>query len=203
MKIFSGLLCQRVTGHRCPFASVRFRSLVVPRENTVFMMTSWNGDIFRTTLSTGHRSPVSLCPGSVPVNCGTSRKHSIHDDVMIWRYFQDYFVDGSPVTGVPLPRLGSGHWWYLAKTQYSWWRHEMEIFSALKALCEGNLSVTGGFPSRMPVTRSFYVFFDLRLDKPVRTQWRRWWFETPLRLLWRHDNVQRFVVSLVISQNKL
>ena len=27
----------------------------------------------------------------------------------------------------------------------SWWRHRMEIFSALLALCEGNPPVTGGF----------------------------------------------------------
>ena len=34
-------------------------------------------------------------------------------------------------------------------------------------LCEGNPLVTGGFPSQRPVTRSFVVFFDLRLNKPV------------------------------------
>ena len=33
------------------------------------------------------------------------------------------------------------------------------------ALCEGNPPVTGGFPSQRPMTRSFDVFFDLRLNK--------------------------------------
>ena len=28
----------------------------------------------------------------------------------------------------------------------TWWRHQMETFSALLALCEGNPPVTGGFP---------------------------------------------------------
>ena len=37
----------------------------------------------------------------------------------------------------------------------------MEAFSALLALCAGNLSVTGEFPAQRPVTRSFDVFFDL------------------------------------------
>ena len=37
--------------------------------------------------------------------------------------------------------------------------------SALLALCEGNPPVPGGFPSQRPATRSFYVFFDLRLNK--------------------------------------
>ena len=47
----------------------------------------------------------------------------------------------------------------------AWWRHEMESCSALPALCEGNSLVTGEFPSQRPVTRSFDVFFDLRLSK--------------------------------------
>ena len=31
---------------------------------------------------------------------------------------------------------------------YAWWRHHMETLSALMAICEGNPSVTGGFPSQ-------------------------------------------------------
>ena len=45
------------------------------------------------------------------------------------------------------------------------WRHQMEIFSTLLAICEGNSPVTGEFSSQRPVTRSFDVFFDLRLNK--------------------------------------
>ena len=41
----------------------------------------------------------------------------------------------------------------------------METFSALLSLCEGNPPGTGGFPPQRPVTRSFDVFFDLRLNK--------------------------------------
>ena len=40
-----------------------------------------------------------------------------------------------------------------------------ETFSALLALCAGNSPVTGEFPAQMPVTRSFDVFVDLRLNK--------------------------------------
>ena len=46
-----------------------------------------------------------------------------------------------------------------------WWRHQMKTFSVLLALCAGNSSVTGEFPSQRPLTRSFDVFFDLRLNK--------------------------------------
>ena len=40
----------------------------------------------------------------------------------------------------------------------------MEIFSALLAICAGNSPVPGEFPTQRPVTRSFDVFFDLRLN---------------------------------------
>ena len=39
-----------------------------------------------------------------------------------------------------------------------------------------------------PVTQSFGVSFDLRLNKRLSKQSRRLWFETPSRLLWRHCN---------------
>ena len=52
----------------------------------------------------------------------------------------------------------------------SWWRHQMETFSALLALCAGNSPVSGEIPSQRPVTRSFDVFFDLRLNKRLSEQ---------------------------------
>ena len=52
-----------------------------------------------------------------------------------------------------------------ASDSKSRWRHQMETFSALLALCAGNSQVTGEFHSQRPVTRSFDVFFDLRLNK--------------------------------------
>ena len=66
----------------------------------------------------------------------------------------------------------------------------METFSALLDLCEVNSPVTGEFPSVRPVTRSCYVFFDLRLNKRLCKQSRRLWFETPSRSLWHHCYAQ-------------
>ena len=63
----------------------------------------------------------------------------------------------------------------------AWWRHQMETFSALLAICAGNSPASGEFPAQRPVTRNFDVFFDLRLNKH---SWG-WWFETLLCLLWR------------------
>ena len=47
----------------------------------------------------------------------------------------------------------------------------METFSTLLAICAGNSSVPGEFPAaQRPVTRSFNVFFDLRLNKRLSKQ---------------------------------
>ena len=43
---------------------------------------------------------------------------------------------------------------------FPWWRHQMETFSALLALCEW----------RRAVSRSFDVFFDLRLNRRLIKQ---------------------------------
>ena len=42
----------------------------------------------------------------------------------------------------------------------------------------GHLCGPGEFPTQRPVTRSFDVFFDLRLNKRLSKQSWRWWFET-------------------------
>ena len=71
----------------------------------------------------------------------------------------------------------------------SWWRHQMETFCALLAICAGISPVTCEFPAQRPVTQSFDVFIDLRLNKRLSKQWWGWWFETLSRPLWRHCNV--------------
>ena len=60
---------------------------------------------------------------------------------------------------------------------FSWWRHQIETFFALLALCARNSPVTGEYPSQGPVTQSFDVFFDLRLHKRLSKQSWGWWFE--------------------------
>ena len=71
-----------------------------------------------------------------------------------------------------------------------WWRHQMETFSALLAICAGNSPVPGEFPTQRPVTRSFDVFFDVRPNKQLSKQSWGWWFETLSPSLWRHRNVE-------------
>ena len=61
------------------------------------------------------------------------------------------------------------------------------IFRVTGPLC-GEFTGAGEFPTQRPVTRSFDVFFDLRLNKRLSKQPWGWWFETPSRSLWRHCN---------------
>ena len=76
-----------------------------------------------------------------------------------------------------------------------WWRPQIETFSALLAICAGNSPVTGEFLAQRPVSRSFDVFFDLRLNRRLSKQSWGWWFETLSRPLWRHCNAMIDVVT--------
>ena len=78
----------------------------------------------------------------------------------------------------------------------------METFSALLAIFAGNSPVTGEFPSQRPVTRSFDVFFDLRLNKHLGKQSLGWWLETTPCSLWRHCNDSKWQDSNGICGSK-
>ena len=75
----------------------------------------------------------------------------------------------------------------LSPIKSSWWRHQIETFSALLSLCAGNSPVTGEFPSQRPVTRSFDTFDDLRLNKRLKQT-----IETPM--IW--DAIASIMTSL-------
>ena len=79
-----------------------------------------------------------------------------------------------------------------------WWRHQMETCSAVLAICAGNSPVPGEFPTQRPMTRSFDVYFDLRLNQRLCKQSWGWWFETLLCPLWRHSNALHELYLLII-----
>ena len=95
----------------------------------------------------------------------------------------------------------SKHWWFKTPSCSLWHqcngirqfesiktKYQMETFSALLAFCAGNSLVTGEFPSQRPGMLIFDVFFDLRLDKRLSKQSKRWWFKTPSCSLWHQCN---------------
>ena len=65
---------------------------------------------------------------------------------------------------------------------FSWWRHQMETFFASLALCAGNS------PDKGQWRGAVIFFFHLCLNKRLSKRLWGWWFETPSRSLWRHQN---------------
>ena len=63
------------------------------------------------------------------------------------------------------------------------------IFRVTSPLC-GEFTGPGEFALQRPATRSFDVFFDLRLNKRLSEQPWGWWFETLLWSLWRQCNAK-------------
>ena len=61
----------------------------------------------------------------------------------------------------------------------------------------------GEFPTQRPVTQSFHVLFELRLNKRLSKRSWGWWFEMLSCPLWRHCNdvllhLYDFVISRLI-----
>ena len=69
------------------------------------------------------------------------------------------------------------------------------IFRVTGPLC-GKFTGPGEFPTQRPVTWSFGVFFDLRLNKRLSKQPWGWWFETPSWSLWRQCNALVYIYLL-------
>ena len=95
------------------------------------------------------------------------------------------------------PITGNAEFW---RFSLSMMRHQMETFSALLALCAGNLPVSGEFPAQRSVTRSFDVFFDLCLNRRLSKQSWGWWFEKLSSPLWRHCNALAWPWSWINSR---
>ena len=70
------------------------------------------------------------------------------------------------------------------------------IFRVIGPLC-GEFTGPGEFPTQRPVTRSFDVYFDLRLNKRLSKQPWGWWFETLSWSLCRHCNVMSVTTKLL------
>ena len=79
------------------------------------------------------------------------------------------------------------------------WCHQMETFFMLLALCAGNSPVTGEFPSQRPVTWSFDVFFDLRINGWVNNHeagdWRHPHNHYDVTVMYENTNIHPCDVS--------
>ena len=76
------------------------------------------------------------------------------------------------------------------------------IFRVTGPLC-GECIGPGEFPAQRPVTRSFEVFFDLRLNKRLSKQSWGWWFETQSCSLWRQCNAVNDVMFECLARSSM
>ena len=74
------------------------------------------------------------------------------------------------------------------------------IFRVTGYLCGEFTGPESEFPAQRPVTRSFDVFFYLRLNKRLSKQSWGWWFETLSRPLWRHCNDEEYQQTVTKSK---
>ena len=88
---------------------------------------------------------------------------------LLWVFFQYIPQDIESALCINQGRISYGNLFLIASGKLgrisSRWHHQMETFSAVLALCAGNSPVTGEFLAQKLVTRSFDVFFDLRLNQ--------------------------------------
>ena len=91
------------------------------------------------------------------------------------------FISSSYVTCIFPPHSQEDH--------VSWWRHQMETFSASLALCAGNSPVPVNSPHKGQWRGALTFFMICALNKRLSKKSQGWWFETLTRSLWRHCNV--------------
>ena len=114
---------------------------------------------------------IQMLYSRVPLNSNNAKlkhKSKVKLTKLIWVFFINfsYEIEHSDLKDLLLDMMTSSNG---------------NIFRVTGHLC-------GESPPQRPVTRSFDVFFDLRLNKRLSKQWWCWWFETLSCPLWRHCN---------------
>ena len=136
----------------------------------------------RTSKKTSKLRVIGLCAGNSPV---PAQRASNAENVSIWwrhhgfgHQQPPYWLDWPYITWTILRSI---HSVYMTTS----WKHFPRSFH----LC-GEITGDRWIPLTKPVTRSFDVFFDLRLNKWLGKQSRRRWFKTPSHSSWCHCNGQ-------------
>ena len=109
-------------------------------------------------------------------------QHACSSDI-----FSKYTVYYIPVQTVMDVITVYRHSWLIVMFHIMMTSSNGAIFRVAGLLC-GEFTGTGEFPAQRPVTQSFDVSFDLRLNKRLSKQPGGWWFETPPWSLWRQCN---------------
>ena len=65
------------------------------------------------------------------------------------------------------------------------WKHSPRYWPFVRGIHRSPVNS----PHKAQRRGALMFWYDLRLNKRLSKQWWGWWFETPLRPLWRHCNV--------------
>ena len=98
------------------------------------------------------------------------------------------------LTAKPASGLGYGCVFMAAHDDVIKWKHFPRYWHFVRGIHRSPV-----ISPQRPVTRSFDGFFDLPLNKGLCKQWRRWWFETPSRPLWRHCNENKLALGIACT----
>ena len=104
------------------------------------------------------------------------------DNFMATSCFEGCQSGGEGIVCTALP-FGS---WQIMK--HTWWRHQMETFSALLALCAGNSPVPVNSPHKGQWRGALIFSFIYAWINDWVNNRECWWFETAGWSLWRHRN---------------
>ena len=144
--------------------------MIIQNRNVIDKFSTQNISLFDTINKHKHCTPYSTTTGN------TKQKHFFSFNILnsLWIFLKNGIMSNSN----------------------SWWRHVAETVSSLLALCGGNLSVTGRFPSQRAGRTGFRVPIDVNLNKRLnKPSSCRWWGS-----LWRHCNVNAIQWDNMICQ---
>ena len=111
------------------------------------------------------------------------RRHFLHN-IRSWAKNEFYCMRTVDIPNVYCTNKISSKYFFTVFSCFMMTSSNGNIFLVTGPLC-AEFTGPGEFPTQRPVTRSFDVFFDLRLNKWLSKQPWGWWFETPLWSLWR------------------
>ena len=115
-----------------------------------------HGKISQCITTTKHSKAKTVCI-FLGIYCTTAENvvkwEKCRSDHLSGRSFQCHWR----INQIVFPRIFE---WNDSPHRHHWWRYNMETFSALQTLCEGNPTVTGGSPHKGPVmlTLTFSLF---------------------------------------------
>ena len=99
--------------------------------------TFFNRQFKRVSQNTSKLRVTVHCEGNPPVTGGFPHKEPVAEKTFSWRRHGIRLQNDSLTFSAMIWKRFSHYWPFAAITRYHTWRHDMETFSELQAICEG------------------------------------------------------------------